>query len=622
MNPQTFVSMYFNPRNRIIRGANKGLIEIPTVENNEEVQQIFLSNNFLQTLSGFAKFVNLRVLFLIDNKIQLISDIKYLSALPIETLNMKGNPITKLPYYQHHIVSAIKSLKFFDDHEVTDQLRATAIGTVEFDDSRLALLCINELRIIELEALGKDDMVKDSTWLLRVQKALSERTLESFGLDMNMKDQHFDKMREIASNLRMKNEANSRCKWGQIYDQIESIQAKVIDELSKSIHKMIQEIKTTTAFNKKVKSPNVNNQEIIKHSTKYKPVSGTKDTLQTRNNEIRNINNTSTRENDRISTSLQSSYRNDDQYINESYKTQSIETDNDSNSISYNIDETSSISSQNQDVTYPNSTNNCISFTDRGNNTNLLSKISDKSTGKPFSIPSDTIIFAYKLRTNDKLKRICFYKWYDRLGLIKKAQPILSISCQQSQHIPFMAFSNSTEKNYELLKQIKQMEEEIKNLKAKKAEKQQNTINFRKALEESVKTSDKMKAIAIKKKNEKKILEGKIVKSDDKYEENLIQFMLDIQVQNKGKEDRLKQLKRERDQKNQEIEALKQFISLSNIKYQNEIDALQKKLESAFNVTKGFRNEISRLKATPTAMKNSRIDLFASPTILNNATPF
>lgn len=93
------------------------------------------------------------------------------------------------------------------------------------------------------------------------------------------------------------------------------------------------------------------------------------------------------------------------------------------------------------------------------------------------------------------------------------------------------------------------MEEEIKKLKAKKAEKEQNTINYRKALEESVKTSDKMKAIALKIKNEKIVLEEKLSKSYAKYEENLTQFMLDNQLQNRGKEDRIKQLKRDRDQK-------------------------------------------------------------------------
>lgn len=629
-----------NSQNRIIRGANKGSIEIPFVKDNESVQQIFLSNNLIGSLAGIERFTNLRVLFLNDNKIHLISEIKYLSNLPIETLNMKGNPITKLPYYQHHVVASLKSLRFFDDHEVNEKLRAAATGTVEFDESRLTILCINELRILELEELEKDRFDRNTDWLLRVQKALGERTLESFGLDSDIKNQNFDKMRDIAFELKMKNNENMKCKWGQIYDKIESIQSSVIDDLTNKLHNSIELIKQKMNERQEVKSikkakKDMNFISMEQTSVNFSkvqnspiPVNKPKNIVNNRNEERLSpltkmqITHPKERNNENdeiVSTSEISSVNN----TNETNS--SATTTNASSPSTSTFDEVAeslgTILSQQQIFfkrnpdTIEKSVNMDIFF-DKLYQQKILSKIFHIWKNQILPIYQlNRILQVYQKKKTNKVKRVFYYRWYNRY--LKKQKHIdLIISYPQSEHMLSQPIQLSKEKNIELLEQTQRMAKEISVLQTKKEEKEKSTINYRQALEESVKNENKIKHILSKLYHEKKSLVEQISQSQAKYEDNLVQFMLDTQIQKEQSKEKFQKLQKENDLKDREINALKKYIELNEIRYQKEIDDLKKKLTSAFEVTNGFRMEISRLKdTTPPVKQKSNIDIM-SPTPL------
>jgi Leucine-rich repeat (LRR) protein len=129
-----------------VRCVNKGITDITPFKGSQIMEQLFISSNRVRSLRRIDAFKNLRVLSISYNDISRISELKLLAGIPLKTLNMEGNPITKLPYYQHRVVALIPTLKLFDGRPVNEGLRGRAASTVAFDDQRLTELCVNELR--------------------------------------------------------------------------------------------------------------------------------------------------------------------------------------------------------------------------------------------------------------------------------------------------------------------------------------------------------------------------------------------------------------------------------------------------------------------------------------------
>ena len=221
---------------KIIRCANKGITDIGKYNNSSSIEKLFISTNLIKSLSGIEEFFNLKVLSISYNEIQNLSDVKFLKSLHcLETINMEGNPITQLPYYQHHVFSSVPTIKFLDGKNVTDKLKNTAQQTVEYDINRLKVLSANEIRIQELEDLAKFKGEHNRNWALLVQGSLDQRDFDSFNFTEDEQNEKFDRMREVALELRIKDTSTLLNKWNLVYDKIENVQNQVINEYSNNL---------------------------------------------------------------------------------------------------------------------------------------------------------------------------------------------------------------------------------------------------------------------------------------------------------------------------------------------------------------------------------------------------
>ena len=618
-------------KNRIIRRSNKNLTEIPQIENNEVVQQLFLSNNKINTLAGLELFVNLRVLFLTDNKISYISELKYLKNLPVETFNMKGNPITKLPYYQQHVVSTLSQLKFFDDHEVNDQLRAAATSTVEFDECRLTLLCINEMRIQELEEL---EMMKnkDKDWLIRVQRSLGERSLESFGLDSESKDQNFDKMRALALEIRSKNEEGSRSKWGQIYDKIESIQITAIDSLSKKLTVYIDEMKNKVfKTNESKGSSGKNSQKSAKQknsTAKYTKSPGTPTDEKSPSNRTSSISPKGTpsyfqrlisptenvnssfspknNNNNRLTPPIQSKITNDkssettqetscSDETGSTFSTPSISNINDGSVINEESQCSNTLSPR-PNISPPqlHSMSHELDFYQIVTKLDVKKKLSQcfnkwKTESKKIN-STDNISIIFMKNKAKKMKRIYFNKWQRKL-LRSNNRNKLVLASKVSHDVPYRNIRPS-QRNEELYEQTQRMILEISRLKSKISETEKSSSNLKSSLEESVKNDEKMKNIIKRLEQEKDELSKCIKQSDSKYESDLVQFWLDTKVESDQIEQSIQKLQKESKQKELELQALNGYLNQLNMAQEKEIGSLQRKVSNKpFSISPGYRTE-------------------------------
>jgi uncharacterized coiled-coil protein SlyX len=217
-------------QDKCIRCASKGITHITGFKGSHSIEQIFISSNQIQSLDGIQQFKNLHVLSISFNNISKLSELKLLSGISLQTLNMEGNPIVRLPYYQHYVVSHVPTLKFFDGCPVDDALRSRADSAVAFDIQRLTELCVNEARLSALES-----PTGDTRQDIELRSILGCTTLESFGMNQSQIDANFDKMRQVAADFRNKQKFPSTMKWADIYSAIESIQKLALDDFQSRI---------------------------------------------------------------------------------------------------------------------------------------------------------------------------------------------------------------------------------------------------------------------------------------------------------------------------------------------------------------------------------------------------
>ena len=117
------------------------------------------------------------------------------------------------------------------------------------------------------------------------------------------------------------------------------------------------------------------------------------------------------------------------------------------------------------------------------------------------------------------------------------------------------------------------------------------------ALEDSVKNETKMAAVAQRLNQEKDALERSLKASERKYEEDVLQFILETKFNSDSRISRAVNLEAEIRKLQLERNSLQEFIRESQDEHKRQIDALNAKLQSAFDVASGFRREISKLKS-------------------------
>ncbi len=91
------------------------------------LKKIDLSNNQIASLPSstvFQKLINLKFLYLHNNKISKWHDISSLSALPgILHITLFSNPVYLVPGYRHFLVNSVPTLLALDHYMITDEER-------------------------------------------------------------------------------------------------------------------------------------------------------------------------------------------------------------------------------------------------------------------------------------------------------------------------------------------------------------------------------------------------------------------------------------------------------------------------------------------------------------------
>jgi Leucine-rich repeat (LRR) protein len=206
---------------------------------------MYMSNNLIQSLNGIEHYPNLHVLSISFNDIKTISELRYLMGIPLHTLNLEGNPLTRLPYYADYAISLIPTLRRHDSRPVNKSSKTRADSSVKLDRERLTDLCINEIRISSLRSLLDDHESEDSEWFAAVQSILGPLTFESLGMDEDQIHASFDRMREVVRDCREKQKRGQSTEWAEIYKRIESLQQKALDEVTLKVQfrmKAIREV--------------------------------------------------------------------------------------------------------------------------------------------------------------------------------------------------------------------------------------------------------------------------------------------------------------------------------------------------------------------------------------------
>eukprot|EP00347_Sterkiella_histriomuscorum_P006457 403352701 len=110
-----------------LQGNSINLQDLMYMQMLKSLKKIDLSHNSISALPGPAVFqglVNLKFLYLHDNRISNWGDVETLTSLPsIMHLSLFSNPVCQIPGYRHFLVNSISSLLALDTYVITDEER-------------------------------------------------------------------------------------------------------------------------------------------------------------------------------------------------------------------------------------------------------------------------------------------------------------------------------------------------------------------------------------------------------------------------------------------------------------------------------------------------------------------
>ncbi|CDW82611.1 leucine-rich repeat and iq domain-containing protein 3 [Stylonychia lemnae] len=110
-----------------LQGNSINLHDMMYLQMFQNIKKIDLSQNSISALPSpqvFQGLVNLKFLYLHDNRISNWNDITSLTALPsIMHITLFSNPVCSIPGYRHFMVNSINSLLALDNYVITDEER-------------------------------------------------------------------------------------------------------------------------------------------------------------------------------------------------------------------------------------------------------------------------------------------------------------------------------------------------------------------------------------------------------------------------------------------------------------------------------------------------------------------
>ncbi|KAL0212667.1 hypothetical protein RCL1_006293 [Eukaryota sp. TZLM3-RCL] len=136
---------------------------------------IDLSNNQISRLpspSFWTSFLNLRVLYLHDNKIPSLSLLSPLTSLTsLQVLRVSGNPLCSCSSYRHFLVNCIPSLLLLDDHVISD---GEVINGVNFNNSPIHFLPLSPFSLFKYPRFPEvSDYLKFMKYFRQIFKLIS-----------------------------------------------------------------------------------------------------------------------------------------------------------------------------------------------------------------------------------------------------------------------------------------------------------------------------------------------------------------------------------------------------------------------------------------------------------------
>lgn len=106
---------------------NQNLGDVSVLENCTNLEVLSLSVNRIKTLKSFQKLSKLKELYLRNNEIGSLSELKYLRNLSdLHVLWLCGNPCADDSNYRLKVIAALPSVQRLDSHEVTSEERNQA----------------------------------------------------------------------------------------------------------------------------------------------------------------------------------------------------------------------------------------------------------------------------------------------------------------------------------------------------------------------------------------------------------------------------------------------------------------------------------------------------------------
>jgi Leucine-rich repeat (LRR) protein len=214
---------------------------------------------------------------------------------------------------------------------------------------------------------------------------------------------------------------------------------------------------------------------------------------------------------------------------------------------------------------------------------------------------------AIRMTEHRKMLRV-FLSWF---GIIKES-PLLNhlekvLRNQHSRLVLLRRFSmwkcktltkrrRFGPKHFELLEKAQDAMTRISELEDELESRRRSTEDVRGALEKAVNNETKLKTVIQRKNGENLMLKQNLAESEKKYEDEVLRYILDAKFQFELDEERMKQLEKEFTKCEVDKSALEKRIQEGQLAHKQEVAQLQEKLQSAFEVTSGFRREVSKLQ--------------------------
>ena len=578
-----------------LKGAHKGFVKIPVIPKAKLIEKIFLMDNDISSLNGVSSYPNLKVLSLESNKISKLNEIKMLSKLPLQNVNLSLNPVTKLPFYEQYVVANIPSLLQFDSKRIDDKIRAKAIATLEKEKEHLNQLCANELKIASLENLvqqaDQEGVVLSQQWLQNAKAVIASQSILDFEITDEEKEDKFEIFREEAEKFRRESGAMKK-RWFEIYKTIEEMQGQVIAGLIGQIEELIA--KSKNAIN------NYSNSRY--HSRSQSP----KTPVQTRGSPTNSKRSPNFQQQP---PKISPIHRTKESIYSEIVSMspmprpplQITEMDG------YEEEEDAF-----EDEKIP-------AFVQRM----LLKKLKTAyfNSWKDVTLSSvdDRIANTYIRGKEKAAKSKVFYKWLSAFNkAIKQAEEedqkekqhaAINNSSNQykrprklviqntiSIRKPFKPVLQNTPENIELLEESQRLARSVSELQANLEKQKDENKELKTVLDESVKRCIEKDTKLESFMNENAALKKQIAEDQRKYENEVFHLMMENRMKTDDNKDKqLTDLKEDNQKLTSENKALKQYIAEMQKQSEAEIRDLKAKLAAAFEVAGGLRQKIDKL---------------------------